>query len=509
MTPVPLAFDLADQAATERSAQDLAMAIAPGDFVYLVGDLGAGKTTFARALLRALADDPDYEVPSPTFTLVQAYNELPVPILHADLYRVSDPEEVVELGFDEASQTHAVLIEWPENGVGEIPAPGLTVTLTGGETDHRHAQLAFTDETFARRWQRSASIRTFIGRFSPPASRARLLGDASARTYEIVRSGGERLVLMNDPALPHTPETQPFRDYANAFHLATDVRPFVAIGRALAEYGFCAPTLIASDIDAGLLLLSHLGDGRIVDGEGEPVADRYIAAAQCLADLHARSWPLEVPVTDEARHTIPRFDAGAMRVGLSLLPDWWGRENALSGAEVEALYELWAPIFDGFQQGYDDLVLRDFHSPNIIWQPDAEGIDRIGLIDFQDAVIGPGAYDLASVVRDARVTVPEGLQDEMLAAYCARAAQLQPNFNEAKLRRDVAALAAFRSSRLLGLWVRLDLRDGKPNYRGHEARTKTYLSQSLAHPDLADLQDWYVRNGVLTPEVLKSGLANG
>lgn len=509
MTGTNLALELSDQAATESLAQDLAMALASGDLVFLVGDLGAGKTTFARALLRALADDAAFEVPSPTFTLVQAYDELPVPVLHADLYRVSDPEEVLELGFAEALETHAVLIEWPQNGAGELPEPSLIIELHGGATDSRNVQLKFASAALHSRWERSAKIRSFIEQTHVDApnvnvdmiARARLLGDASARSYEIVHNGDERLVLMNDPALPDTPETEPFRAYAAAFHLATDVRPFVAIGQLLSDHDLCAPALIGADMDAGLLLLSHLGEGRIIDSDGEPIAQRYVAAAQCLADMHAQSWPDTAPLPDGTIHSIPRFDVAAMRIGLSLLPDWWGLENELPSAKIEGFYGIWEPIFEGFQNGYNDLVLRDYHSPNIIWQGEATGAQRIGLIDFQDAVIGPGAYDLASVVRDARVTVPDGLQAEMLAAYCARASELIEGFNEQRLRRDVAALAALRSSRLLGLWVRLDLRDGKPNYRKHEARTKTYLAQSLAHPDLAQLREWYVRNGVVADEM--------
>ncbi|MEN0088338.1 MAG: tRNA (adenosine(37)-N6)-threonylcarbamoyltransferase complex ATPase subunit type 1 TsaE [Pseudomonadota bacterium] len=493
----PKVTELPDQMATEHLAQDLAMALAPGDMVFLVGDLGAGKTTFARALLRALASDPDYEVPSPTFTLVQAYDELPVPVLHADLYRVSDPEEVSELGLEEARDTHAILVEWPQNVGTELPAASLTVEFAGGETDARQVQLHFGTDDIAQRWKRSAKIRAFLVDALGNVERARMLGDASARSYEIALTSTDRFVLMNDPALPQTPEAEPFRAYAAAFHLATDVRPFVAIGQLLEDHHFCTPKLVASDLDEGFLLLTHLGGGRILDGEGKPVTDKYVIAAECLADLHAQTWPSQTSLPDGSIHTIARFDVGAMQIGLSLLPDWWGRENALAQEEVERFYQLWAPVLEGFQTGYDDLVLRDYHSPNIIWQDGAEGAQRIGLIDFQDAVRGPGAYDLASIVRDARVTIPPTLQTQMLDAYVARARQLMPDFDEARLRRDVAALAAFRSSRLLGLWVRLDLRDGKPGYRKHEVRTKTYLAQSLTHPDLVELQNWYVRNGVL------------
>lgn len=473
------------------------MALAPGDVVHLVGDLGAGKTTLARALIRALADDGDHEVPSPTFTLVQTYDDLPVPVMHVDLYRLDDPDEVIELGLDEARASHALLVEWPEKGGDQLPEADLVVSFTSDACDERRVELVCSSADLQERWKRSRAIRSFLTAWRKHGNRSRLLGDASARSYEIIRVDEQPLVLMNDPALPDGPESAAQRAYADAFHLATEVRPFVAIAQLLDARGFTVPTVVASDLDDGLLLLSHLGQDRIVDSEGRPIAERYIAAADCLASLHSQDWPDTVELSDGSAYSIPTFDANAMRIGLSLLPEWWGKENALEQSEADALYDLWQPIFDGLQHGYADLVLRDYHSPNILWQSGVQDHHRVGLIDFQDAVLGPGAYDLASLVRDARATVLEDLQEDMLTAYCKRAASLSQTFDEPRLRRDVAALAACRSSRLLGLWVRLDLRDGKPGYRRHEPRTKAYLAQSLRHPDLGELRSWYVRNGVI------------
>lgn len=109
-------------------ARCLAAALLPGDLILLQGELGAGKTTFARALLRALADDPHLEVPSPTFTLAQPYEEGRIPVLHVDLYRLDAPEDIDPLGLDEALEHGACLVEWPERAGDRLP-PAATLTI--------------------------------------------------------------------------------------------------------------------------------------------------------------------------------------------------------------------------------------------------------------------------------------------------------------------------------------------------------------------------------------------
>ena len=129
-------------------------------------------------------------------------------------------------------------------------------------------------------------------------------------------------------------------------------------------------------------------------------------------------------------------------------------------------------------------VLRDFHSPNLIWLPDRKGIAQVGLLDFQDAVMGPAAYDLASLLQDARVDVPELLEVALLGHYVKQRAAADPDFEPANFIRLYATLAAQRASKILGIFARLNRRDGKPQYLRHIPRVWGYLQRSLAHPSL-------------------------
>jgi tRNA threonylcarbamoyl adenosine modification protein YjeE len=496
---IELKFNNEDE--LSRFAQDFALVLKAGDCIALEGDLGAGKTTFARAIIRAAYGDFDkkIEVPSPTFTLVQLYDTSPT-IAHFDLYRIADAEELDELGLETALETGAALIEWPSKAAETLPPDLILIRLTENinEPDARLMTIE-GNESFLARLKRSMRIRAFLtDNGFGQADRSAFPGDASARNYEFIHIDDEErpLILMDAPKLPQEPALFDGLTYKQIVHLSEEVSAFVAVSEMLREQGFTTPEIYAQDLPQGLLLIEHLGEGKIVSDDNKPIKDRYLAAVEVLADIHGKSWNNVWTFPDGQTHTIPRYDERAMRTGLSLLPDWWGKENGLSETLRDELFTLWAPVFKRFQSGYNDLIIRDFHSPNIIWHGNKTGNDKIGIIDHQDALIGAGAYDVASLMQDARTIVPPELQSEILDTYCARRRH-QQGFNEEQSRLDVATLCAFRSSRLLGLWVRLDVRDGKPRFRQYEAPTRAYLAQSLSHPQLAELRQWYVKAGVI------------
>jgi aminoglycoside/choline kinase family phosphotransferase len=138
-------------------------------------------------------------------------------------------------------------------------------------------------------------------------------------------------------------------------------------------------------------------------------------------------------------------------------------------------------------------VLRDYHSPNLLWLPERDNVARIGILDFQDAMMGPAAYDLASLLQDARVDVPEPLEVALFSRY-VRGRLYDQRFDAAGFARIYATLAAQRATKILGIFARLDRRDGKPQYLRHIPRLLRYLNRSLAHPDLAPLKAWYAAN---------------
>ena len=139
-------------------------------------------------------------------------------------------------------------------------------------------------------------------------------------------------------------------------------------------------------------------------------------------------------------------------------------------------------------------VIRDFHSPNLIWLGEREGIARVGIIDFQDAVLGPAAYDVVSLLQDARIDVPEAIELALFSRYVKARRAADTTFDAADFAALYAILSAQRNTRLLGTFARLNRRDGKPQYLKHQPRIWAYLNRSLAHPALASLRAWYAAN---------------
>jgi tRNA threonylcarbamoyl adenosine modification protein YjeE len=489
---------LPNERATAQLGEDIAMALRTGDVLALSGDLGAGKTTLARGLIRAIAEDASLDVPSPTFTLVQSY-ETRVPIHHFDLYRLASPSELGELGLDEMLMTGAALMEWPERAGDRLPNGTIEVELThhGGG---RHARIAGSGSAFER-IARSLAMRGFLAEAGwGEAERRYFTGDASARSYETVTLPGEEpRVLMNSPRLVLGPPVRDGKPYAVIAHTAQSVSAFVAIDRALAEGGVSVPEIYARDLDRGFLLISHLGQENFLDAGGQPVPERYAAAAELLAGIHARKWDARLEVAPGMFHEVPPFDRDAMMIEAELLVDWYvpyatgkpAGETLRSGFRA-----AWNALFDRLERAERSLMLRDFHSPNIIWRGDRRGHDRLGVVDFQDALIGPSAYDVASLAMDARVTVPPAIERTIVEAYVA-ARREQDGFDEERFAEAYAIMATQRNSKILGIFVRLNERDGKPAYLKHLPRIRNYLERALAHPALAELHGFYERNGLI------------
>ena len=489
---------LADEDATRRLGDDIAAILRPGDALLLSGDLGMGKTTLARAIIRALAGDDGLDVPSPTFTLVQHYDGR-VPVRHFDLYRVASPDELEELGLAEALAEGAALVEWPERTGDALPAEAVMVRLT--EEGAGRAVEISGPPAFVERLGRSLAIRAFLDASGlDGATRRFLTGDASARAYETVSVAGRAPVILMDS--PRRPDGPPIRDglpYSRIAHLAESVTPFVAIAKALRAEGFCAPEIFAADLDAGLLLVENLGSGGILDAGRRPIPERYVAAAELLAEMHAKKWPRRIDVADGVVHEVPAYDRGALAIETELLTDWYlphAAGRAPEPAERAAYAAAWARAFDLLDGSETTLVLRDYHSPNLIWRAERKGRDRFGLIDFQDAVIGPAAYDVASLAMDARVDIAPALERAVVDAYCA-ARTAQGGFDREAFDAAYAVMAAQRNSKILGIFVRLKQRDGKPGYMAHLPRIRDYLSRALTHPALADLRAFYAEAGIL------------
>ena len=497
--------DLVDESATNSLAADIASLLQPGDLVTLSGELGSGKTTFARALIRALTGDPALEVPSPTFTLLQVYDSVikdgaKFPIVHADLFRIKEPSELAELGWDEASEGALVIVEWPERAGGGLSGDRLDIAFhMDSEKPPEYRLGAVTGiGAFGQRLTLSRAVRGILDQGGYlDAERTFMMGDASTRAYERLRKpDGTQAILMISPPRPDGPPIRFGKPYSAIAHLAEDIRPFLAIDAGLRTLGLSAPAIYAHNSSTGLAIIEDLGTEVLYDDNGI-IQDRYVEAVAVLARLHAAPPPATLPDGDGGAYEVPPYDIEALSIEVELLPEWYAPHIAKvmgsSGAK-SGFTALWRELFADVLAAPPVLTLRDYHSPNLLWLPDRRGLARVGVIDFQDAVLGHPAYDVASLLQDARLTVPGDLELRLLGHYARLRREQDPRFDMAAFAKAYAILGAQRATKILGIFARLDKRDRKPQYLVHLPRLQTYLRKNLAHPALAGVKSWVEQN---------------
>ncbi len=309
------------------------------------------------------------------------------------------------------------------------------------------------------------------------ARRTPLAGDASARRYERIALDGAGCLLMDVP-----PESG----------LATV--PYLGIADWLLNEGFSAPKILAADRDAGLVLVEDFGDGLFAGlCRAEPWRERdlYFAAVDVLLDLQQRHLPMNTDWTP------PPYDMSVLMREAGLLLDWY-LALAQGKSPDPQLCETYLKVIERTFAAIPDMprvpVMRDYHAENLIWLPDRSGTKKVGLLDFQDMLIGNPAYDLVSLLDDARRDVDETLREELLNHYLAVSHRDPDVFMHA-----ASTLSTQRNLKILGLFTRLCRRDGKSAYLEYLPRVWAHLQRNLTHPALKDLSTW-INNNVPAPD---------
>ncbi|MBM3482194.1 MAG: aminoglycoside phosphotransferase [Alphaproteobacteria bacterium] len=312
----------------------------------------------------------------------------------------------------------------------------------------------------------AASARFLVDSGWGAAERRPLAGDASFRHYERLSLNGRTAVLMDAP---------PPKE---------DVRPFLAIARHLAALGYSAPGIMAASETEGFVLLEDLGDDlytRILarGADSSVETELYAAAIDLLADLHRHAPP----------EGVARYDEAKLIGDAELFLDWYvprRLEREARADERRRFRDAWRAILPAGERMPLTLALRDFHADNLIWLPRRRGVQRVGLLDFQDAIITPLPYDLVSLLEDARRDVPPDIVTAMIERYLAA----RPELDRSAFAASYAVMGAQRNIRIIGVFARLAKRDSKPRYLEFLPRIWRLVEHDLSHPALRPIADW-------------------
>jgi len=300
---------------------------------------------------------------------------------------------------------------------------------------------------------------------------ASLAADASFRRYYRLTDGRRRVVLMDAP-----PPLE-------------DVRPYIAVAAILRRLGLSAPQIWAEDREHGFLLIEDFGDDRYTRllARGADEAPLYALAVDTLIALHRAIAASGLP-------PLPPYDKARLLDEAALLVDWYA-PSALGGSLRPAVREdylaRWRAILPDAMLPDTTLVLRDYHVDNLMLLRGREGVARCGLLDFQDAVLGPASYDLVSLLEDARRDVPADLRAAMVERYLAAF----PGLDRARFLRSGAILSAQRNCKILGVFTRLWRRDSKPAYLPHIARVWRLIEEAVRRErGLTSIAEWLDRH---------------
>jgi N-acetylmuramate 1-kinase len=350
--------------------------------------------------------------------------------------------------------------------------------------------------------ERQIAMKDFLARSGwGDASVTPLAGDASTRHYARLSLGGRKAMLMDQPqaaegAVAPADASEEMRralGYNAVARLAgADCARFAAVAGWLRGHGLAAPDIYAADHGQGFVILEDLGDALFADvlADGGDEKKLYEAAVEVLARIHAN----DAPASLSSDKPLFAFDQTALVAETDLLTEWFlplALGRAATPEETEEHRRLWRAALASLGGSRQVFVHRDYHAQNLLWLPDRDGVARVGLIDFQDAVAGSAAYDLISLTEDARRDVSPALAEAATRHYLAAMQEQGSVVDEAAFRDEMAVMAAQRNTKIVGIFARLYKRDGRTRYLAFLPRVWGYLERDLSHPALAGLKAWY------------------
>lgn len=490
-----LTFTLANEEATAALAQLIARFALTGDLIRLEGDLGAGKTTFAKYVLQTLGHTG--EVPSPTYTLVQTYDETRIPVAHVDCYRLKDPQELAGMGLEDYRTHGLILAEWPDQGgpllradapdmltyhIGEMNNCGtLTVALSPAAQEGARTVTLRASRSWQRRigfWPRyapqlAATIPVSLCRPSTEEGRRAFLNKQNLGAYQLENVGGDwsfrsywRVRLPNGATRMLMDSPPPVEGVTEFAQRAENYR----------SMGLRAPRIDALDEKNGYLLAEDFGDRSLAKAvaAGTPQEPWYRTAIDAL-----------VRECQNVPATVRRYTPTDWWIEAARFTDWYmpmASGHATPPAARAHFQSLWLALWPLMQTMPQGLMMWDCQATNMMLLADEPRLENFGLIDIQDARVAPAVQDMAILLRDDRRGQDDALENAMLA-YAAQ----QFGVPQATLQLGLNVASLHHCCRILGGVSRLIVRDGRTRMSAAVRRRWSIAHQSFACPELAEL----------------------
>lgn len=473
-----------------RELEDLARVISKilvkGDIVALIGEIGSGKTTFSKRLINELTSIHINEINSPTFNLYTIYDKNGVQVNHYDFYRVENSEDLLEIDLIESYKSGITIIEWADKYINALKNDYIEVHLKE-KKNHREYQVIGRG-SFRQRIKNANSLEYFLDQTNLKINRQEdIKGDASKRKYHRLYTENSTLILM---------DSSQEKKIASPTKLSTSINDYIHICKYLEKINIRVPKLFYTDTENEYLIEEDFGDlqySQVVSAGN--FKELYQPAISTLLHITRINHPHDLEV-DGMKYKIPEYDNMTYLNEIEIfIKFYWPykKGHICSPSTQNEFMDIFNELL-GKLSSDKSLVLRDFHSPNLMFLNTEKNHRKCGVIDFQDALIGHPIYDLVSLSQDARVTITEEQENFLLEQYKVEFDYNNYNFDKSTIMDQYCILGAQRSLKILGIFARLSIIDNRNDYIGHMPRIINYIRKNMKNSNLSNLSNWLKLN---------------
>ena len=470
----------------EKLSKELAPLLNEGGVVTLNGQIGAGKTTLAKLIIQQLTQTPLEDIVSPTFNLYHTYNKDNLEIAHYDFYRIESEMELHEIDLNESFTDKICIIEWADKFRDFLPKDRIEIFIkcTKNERVYRINPLGKFREVVSNR----AKIENFLGGLDINFTELqRLPGDASKRNYYRVMSSDNTMIVMD--------ATQK-SDIKNKTGLTNGIDDFIKIQEYLNSIDVRVPKLIARNKIDNIILEEDLGEYSYTDMlTKENYQKLYNPAIKTLIHISNINHPKNIS-TKSNPHYLKEFDLNIYLNEAEIFIDYYwpfihGKQcNADKKQEFTHIME---EVYSNLTND-KTLMLRDFHSPNLLFLENENGFRKCAVIDFQDALFGHPLYDLVSLTNDARITIDEYQEKYLIGLYKKDFPFNNFQFDSLSFMQQYHILGVQRSIKILGIFARLAILEANQNYLVHMPRIICYIKRIMQSGSIQALACWLNQN---------------